>query len=254
MSKFFRFVASLLSILLLVACGTSEDYQKSNLQSNLIGDNSPTQNSGSILSMIAFDLVGGMFSTNSQTIKNSVLSDGDSTPLSVGKVIASEKSIKAVAIDTSFSFSGAGGNGKLTLIANGNAEKIFESETSPTPQSYQFRNLNLRFLFFNYTYYHDCLGKIRVDGEISCKIIGDYNLRNENFVGKALCRNGYQEDRSTLLYMSDEANYEVSLETLLEIEGNPFNFSSYYYSGQITIDGVINEIETLLSANNTCQK
>lgn len=253
---FKKWLLPILPFLVLIGCGTTENYQQSFPQEALLGDNSNTSKSGNFFSMIAFDLVGGMFSTSSQVIEKSIITGGELSPLSSSKThtAAIDSETQDLAIDTSFSFQGSGGYGKLVLTASGSGTKTFQTSTSTTPKKYQFNPLTLRFLFFNYTYYHDCMGEIRLNGEISCKVSGSYNFYQKTFSGKAICQNGFQEDQSTLLYSTDESNYEVALNSILEINGNPFSYSSYYYSGRITIDGVLHDIDDLMDSDQTCSE
>lgn len=241
-------------MILLNSCGTSETPHLNNPESAIFGNANESVSPNNILGFIAFDLVGGMFSTSSQVIEKSVIKNGDSTPLPLSKAQTSTKPIQEMPIDTSFAFSGAGGYGKLTITANGNGIKIFPSPTSPNPEFYKFNPLTLRFFFFNYTYYNDCLGKIQVDGELSCNVVGSYDIYKKVFLGNVSCQNGYKEDNRPLLYITQEANYEVTLNALLKIDGNPFYFESYSYSGQIMVDGVLSDIQTSITSQGTCQK
>lgn len=205
-----------------------------------------------INNIIAFDVLGGVFSLTSSDVEASITnSKNNSKNFSAGKSTSLSEPLN---IDSSFAFVGSGGHGSLTLITTGTAEKKLESSTTtPTVISYHFAPLNLRFLFFNYAYGNACIGMVRLDGEIDCTVEGDYDLTTEKFIGKAVCQNGPSGSPASIIYVAPNDNYSVGFHATLTINGSPYEYDSYTYGGTITIDGESHNVEALIADGLSCQ-
>lgn len=204
-----------------------------------------------IKNLIAFDVLGGVFSLTSSDVEAIITnSENSSKNFSTGKANSLSEPLN---VDSSFSFIGKEGRGSLTLITSGKAEKKLDSSTTPTVIGYHFAPLNLRFLFFNYAYDNGCLGMVRLDGEIDCAVEGDYDLTSGKLIGKAACNNGPAANPASIIYVAPDANYSVELNAVLTINGNPYMYKSYKYTGEIRIDGEPHNVETLIADGLSCQ-
>lgn len=237
-------IASIICFVLLIGCGHS---------SMEAGPNVPPEEGSKITkgiishpnltNIITSDILGGLFRASSTEIEASI-NENRPTPVQANKNSESlTPPTQTLLVDTSLSFQGGGGKGEMILSALGTGQKIMESETSETAISYHYDSLTLRLLFFNFAYYNPCFGLIRLDGEIRCEIIGDYKLENKQLIAKARCQNGPKENRTTLLYITEEGLFDVAFDADLEINGNPFSFGSYKQKGTITIDGQEHSID-----------
>lgn len=204
-----------------------------------------------IKNIITFDVLGGVFSLTSSDVEAAITNSKNiSKNFSAGK---SNSLSEPLNVDSSFAFVGSRGHGSLTLITTGTAEKKMESATNPAVVGYHFAPLNLRFLFFNYAYDNACLGIVRLDGEIDCTLEGDYDLTHEKFIGKTVCQNGPAGSPASIIYVAPNANYSVDFNATLSINGNPYQYSSYTYTGDITIDGKPYNVEALIADGLSCQ-
>lgn len=255
---------SVISFLFLAACGSGGGVSVGTDSLNAQLTSFSAIADPKIENFITFDVLGGVFSFKASEVEAAIFSDQQNVNkgLSVGKLSenlvqpglqTSAATLSAPeTIDASFSFSGKGGHGGLILIATGTNEKIYPSSTAAQPTLYRYKPLTLRFRFTNFAYDNACLGLVRLNGEITCTIEGDYTLSDKKFVGKALCSNGPADQPATLLYIAPNANYTVGLKATLTINGDPFSFDSYKYEGDITIDGASKKVEDLIGDGLTC--
>lgn len=232
--------------------------------SNDISDKTATATSSKVAhpkinNLITFDILGGVFSLTSAEVEASIFSDGAMEMTDAGKTSANltpppsnQTLSESMTIDASYSFSGRGGHGGLTLIATGSGEKIYPSSTAAKPDLYRYSPMTLRFRFSRFAFDNACLGTIRLDGEITCTIEGDYHPSDQKFVGSAECINGPAEKPASIIYMAPDTNYSVALNAVLTIDGDPFQYESYKYEGEITIDGASKKIEDLIGKGLSC--
>lgn len=259
--KTIHFLFLIGTILLLVGCGhgAEENLFTGEEEQTSISDHPKLQN------LITFDVLGGVFRSQTVAIQASIfndpLADSKSIPSASGMTLnlkppasqgTSETYSEPIQFDTSLSFSGLGGRGSLVLVATGTGTRLLKSEESDDIVAYHYEPLVLRFLFYKYAYSHPCLGTIRLDGEIHCVIEGDYDSRIGDFLGTAHCLNGPINNAMSLLYITEEANYEITYDATLQIDGNPFIFNSYTVTGDISIDGESMKIESLIGEGASC--
>ncbi len=251
--------AIIITLLSLAACGGSSTQFEGTPLSSLSGA-SNTSAAASISdpkleSYITFDVLGGIF-------RKSMEIESDADSITVGKTSISlpqpdsqpqttQPATKLFNIDVSYSFLGKGGVGKLLVSATGQGEdRYLSGDLSRSVR--EFKPLKLHFIFFNYLFANKCLGNIHVDGEIICEILGNYDNVAQKLVGDAHCTNGPLDNPQTLLYITESKDFEVALDALLKINGNPYSYGSYQNSGKIIIDGVEKNIETLFTEGQSC--
>lgn len=189
---------------------------------------------GTLENQITLDVLGGMFRTDTSSSQNMFLSKSTQTTTEL-------------APDISYEYSGMDGKGELVLSISGSGVEKEIKTGSSTYTTRTFSPLQLRFLFFNYAYLNPCLGEVRLTGEISCEITGEYKAGR--FIGKSHCANGEGEKIS---YKVAGSVYEIGLDADLNIGGNIYSYSSYSYTGTITINNESKKIEDALQTVPSC--
>lgn len=222
--------------------------------SSSVSSSSTEQSSGaqvvqkSIYSLIASDLLGGVFTADAITV-----SDFEEVSAPLEKVTLNVPvATKSYQIDTSRVYLGTDGDGKFVLSMKGSGEERL-SQTENT--SYRIRDydfLTLRFIFHQYHFKNSCLGDVYLHGEIHCDVVGEYYPEKEYFSGGADCQNGPKESPNYLLYITESGNHEVGLNIHAEINGHPLSTGSYEFTGNFIIDGETKNVADLMKDYASC--
>jgi len=238
------------------ACGDSlsTDWAGTTYTSQAAGgvateEEAPTKFQGSIASLIANDLSGGMFVDSS-----AVEADVDEAEINSSKASLNVPiETREFTVDRSYLYVGKNGEGRFTLSAYGNGED--RESTTDTTQSriYDYESLTLRLLFDRYHFLNECLGDVYLHGEIRCEVEGTYTLNNKFFRGTSDCINGPKEEPKNILYIANEETHEVALNLHIDIQGDPFNTGSFVFTGNFVIDGETKSIEEL-DQKNECKR
>lgn len=251
-----NWIAILICLHLISACGGTESSGDFITEGGKI---SGSIDFSKMAGLITFDVMGGVFRASTVDFEATVLENDDSD--AKNKILTSKNSlsgshrtgnVETLDYNVGFHFSGAQGKGALVVTATGQGERTYESDTSDVVNNEKYFPLNLTFRFVDYQFYNPCIGFIRLDGAIVCKIEGSYNWKSKNMVVTANCRNGPDGDNRSLLYMASEANYEIAFDSKIRINGSPFQYSSYQYSGDISIDGQKSAISPLADSGKSC--
>lgn len=218
---------------------------------------------GQIEGNLTFDLLGGVFAKRSKEIENQIIGKGETNPeknvlyqtISTAPEGDTTDPLEEThfVIDVGFNFNGKGGHGKMALSATG--EGISYSEkSSEEPKILHFSPLNLQFSFHNYAFDSTCVEDVKLDGIIDCKIEGDYEVDKNKFLGEAICQSAPHNESIFIVYRTPFKDYWITFNATLKIDGNPYRYDSYSYTGDIIIDGESKKIESLVSQSGRCSK
>lgn len=248
----------------LFSCGGSQSVGENIENNNNISNLNENQASQPVINpnikfYMTFDVLGGVFRKNNQAADSVTLANKS---ISVTHVPEEEPQQSATPpnhglvsepfeIDTSKRYNGLDGEGLLTLSIFGDGEEIHPvNDTKDVVR--HFSTLTLRFVFHDFTFNNPCLGKVKLKGEIHCEVQGDYEMQTENFLGEAHCTNGPKGGPNPVLYKIPQRDYSIEFDAGLRIDGNPYQYRSYKYDGEITIDGETMLIQDSVTKGASC--
>ena len=234
-------------------CGSKEpDFQVQPLPNPSLSSIEPTSNPdgsaqtvpSNIASLIANDLLGGVF-TSGNDVKGMTLTEPNATN---GKAVSNTTDTRGFNIDTSVTFNGAEGSGKFVLSALGSGEENLKTHIQ------KYTDLTLRFIFHQYLFVNNCLGNVYLHGEISCHIAGQYDPATDSFAGSADCQNGPKDSPNYILYITEADDHVVALNVRAEIHGPPLISSSYNFEGSVNVDGSTQSLADLKKDFAQCKR
>lgn len=156
-------------------------------------------------------------------------------------------------VDYSRQYVGFENKGRMSLSVFGEGQEISPTN-DPEDIVRHFSQLILRFVFHDFAFNNPCLGVVKLKGEITCVVAGDYEVSAEQFLGEAHCQNGPLDNPAPVIYKIPQKDFSAELNTHLTIDGDPYRYRSYSYEGLIVIDGEEFSVKDNIAKGASCSQ
>lgn len=133
-------------------------------------------------------------------------------------------------------------NGNATVDAEGTLD-ILKSDNAADPV-YYFSPIDIKINLDSFTVNISEIGVIDITGNISCNFKGRYETHK--LIGRGKLKTGAFDEEGELSFVYNGEFHNIKYNVVFNVYGNPFDLSSYKFSGEFFLDGAPINLDNVL--------